>query len=155
MCDFNAILHRILSKGFCARVYFHFWNCINVLKNHQSIWFWQRVHGREPRIRCLCMREIHLQQGWQFNSRKMNGLFIKCIGKLIINLKKKSENTPHFISCTKKKTTQLSKCIKNIKSETKSQWPHIKSESQNKFPSQALKLENCTIKTYVSNYAKS
>ena len=35
--------------------------------------------------------------------------------------KKKSENTPHFISCTKKKTTQLSKCIKNIKSETKSQ----------------------------------
>lgn len=103
ICDFNAILHRILSKGFCARVYFHFWNCINVLKNHQSIWFWQRVHGREPRIRCLCMREIHLQQGWQFNSRKMNGLFIKCIGKLIINLKKKSENTPHFISCTKKK----------------------------------------------------
>ena len=78
-------------------------------------------HSREPRIRCLCMWQIHVQQGGQFNSMKINGLFIKCVGKLIINLGGGEwKQTPCIISCAGKNThththAQPSKCIRNQK----------------------------------------
>ena len=73
-------------------------------------------HSREPRIRFLCMWQIHVWQGGQFNSMKMNGLFIKCVGKLIINLGwGVKTDTLYNLLWREKKNTQPSKCIRNKK----------------------------------------
>ena len=89
-------------------------------------------HSREPRIRCLCMWQIHVWQGGQFNSMKTNGLFIKCVGKLIINLGDKSENRHPVWSLVQENThthththTHNLLNVLETKSKTKSHWPQV------------------------------